>query len=180
MNEADTCRKYVVPKLLDAGWDTDPHSIAEQRAFTDGRIVVQGSGARRLPQKRADYLLRHARDLPMAVVEAKADYKLPGDGLQQAKEYAQILDLKFAYSTNGQGIIEFDYTTGKESEIDTFPTPDELWSRFQGAKKLTPDSATRLLAPANLTKEPRYYQYVAIQRTIEAILQRRLSNEGKG
>ena len=119
-----------------------------------------------------DYLLRYTRDLPLAVVEAKANYKLPGDGLQQAKEYAEILGLKFAYSTNGHGIVEFDYTTGTESEIENFPPPDELWSRFRLAEKLTSDdTAGRLLIPANLTtgKEPRYYQRIAIQRAVEAI-----------
>ena len=92
--EADTCRKLVVPKLQAAGWDNDPHSIAEQRYFTAGRIVAQGQTARRRPGKRADYLLRYTRDLPLAVVEAKAAYKHPADGLQQAKEYA-ILDRAF-------------------------------------------------------------------------------------
>lgn len=77
-NEADTCREYVVPKLIAAGWDTDPHSIAEQRVFTDSRIIVTGKTVRRGKKKRADYLLRCTRDFPLAVVEAKADYKMPG------------------------------------------------------------------------------------------------------
>src|SRR5579863_2285796 len=84
--EADTCRQYVVPKLQAAGWEADPHSIAEQRSFTDGRIVVAGTKATRLQRKKADYLLRHTPDFTMAVVEAKAAHKLPPDGLQQAKE----------------------------------------------------------------------------------------------
>jgi len=88
MTEADTCRKFVVPLLQAAGWDNDPHSIAEQRYFTAGRIVSQGPTARRRPGKGADYLLRYTRDLPLAVVEAKAGYKHPADGLQQAKDYA--------------------------------------------------------------------------------------------
>ena len=112
ITEADTCRKYVLPKLYAAGWNDD--QISEQKSFTDGRIVVVGSNARRRPSKRADYLLRYARDFMLAVIEAKAAYKLPGDGLQQAKEYAGVLGLKFAYSTNGHAIIEFDYTTGHE------------------------------------------------------------------
>ena len=119
-NEADTCRKFDVPKLQAAGWDSDPHSIAEQRSFTDGRIVPTGSKVFRKPQKRADYLLRYTRDFTMAVVEAKPTYKKPGDGLQQAKDYAETLNLKFAYSTNGSGIIEFDYLTGGEREVETF------------------------------------------------------------
>ena len=96
ITEADTCRKYVLPKLYAAGWNDD--QINEQKSFTDGRIVVVGNKARRRPSKRADYLLRYARDFMLAVVEAKAAYKLPGDGLQQAKEYAEVLGLKFAYS----------------------------------------------------------------------------------
>ncbi len=80
--EADTCRKFVVPKLQAAGWDSDPHSIAEQRSFTDGRIVVRGGKAERRKGKRADYLLRCTRDFPIAVVEAKAEYKRAADGLK--------------------------------------------------------------------------------------------------
>jgi type I restriction enzyme, R subunit len=75
MNEADTCRKLVAPLLQQSGWDNDPHPIAEQRYFTAGRIVSQGPAARRRPGKRADYLLRYTRDLPLAVVEAS-----PGPG----------------------------------------------------------------------------------------------------
>src|ERR1043166_5003948 len=130
--EADACRQYVVPKLQAAGWDTEPHSIAEQRQFTDGRIVVAGTKAIRQKRKKADYLLRYTPDFMIAVVEAKAEQKLPADGLQQAKDYAQILGLKFAYSTNGKGIVEFDFTTGKESEIEQFPNPAELWGRLAG------------------------------------------------
>ena len=95
-SEADTCRKYVVPLLQGAGWDTEPHSIAEQRTITDGRIVPVGKGFIRKPPKRVDYLLRYRRDFPLAVVEAKAVFKRPADGLQQAKQYADMLGLKFA------------------------------------------------------------------------------------
>ncbi len=110
LSEADTCRKFVLPKLYAAGWNDD--QISEQRSFTDGRIVIAGSKAIRKKQKRADYLLRYRRDFSIAVVEAKAEYKKPADGLQQAKDYAEILDLKFAYSTNGHGIVEHDFATG--------------------------------------------------------------------
>jgi type I restriction enzyme, R subunit len=120
-NEANTCRQYVVPKLQAAGWEDEPHRINEQVKFTDGRIVVTGRQGRRRPGKRADYILRFRPDFPIAVVEAKPTYATSGDGLQQAKDYAEILDLKFAYATNGHGIIEFDYMTGLEREIDTFP-----------------------------------------------------------
>jgi type I restriction enzyme R subunit len=171
--EADTCRKYVFPKLIEAGWDNDPHSFTEQRTFTDGRIVVSGDKIRRKKQKRADYLLRYTRDFPIAVIEAKADYKSASDGLQQAKDYAQILDLKFAYSTNGQDIVEFDFITGKERSLDSFPSPDELWNRLSLSQGLTEEITRRLLTPSfNLTgKTPRYYQEIAINRTVQMLLQ---------
>ncbi|MBI5485835.1 MAG: DEAD/DEAH box helicase family protein [Deltaproteobacteria bacterium] len=173
MNEADTCRKYVVPKLQAAGWDNEPHRICEQVTFTDGRIVPVGRKARRRAGKRADYLLRYQADMPIAAVEAKPEYKTPGEGLQQAKDYAEILGLKFAYSTNGHGIIEFDFTTGLEREIDAFPTPDELWARLCGDQQLAPEQADRLLTPSySLSgKTPRYYQSIAINRSVQAVLQ---------
>src|ERR1700736_1460123 len=124
--EADTCRKFVVPKLVAAGWDSDPHSIAEQRTVTDGRIVPVGRGFVRKPPKRVDYLLRYTRDFPLAVVEAKAAYKAASDGVQQAKSYAEMLGLKFAYATNGNEIIEIDYTTGLEQAVAEYPTPAAL------------------------------------------------------
>src|SRR6185503_17660670 len=172
--EADTCRTLITPKLQAAGWENDPHSIAEQRTFTDGRIIVHGNTARRRPGKRADYILRYTRDFPIAVVEAKSEDEPAETGMQQSKDYAEILKYKFAYATNGKTIIGFDYTTGLEREIPVFPTPDELWSRLCGAEKLTDDTAaTRLLTPVNLStgKEPRYYQLIAINYTVQAILQ---------
>jgi type I restriction enzyme, R subunit len=170
--EADTCRKYVVPKLQAAGWESDPHSIAEQRSFTDGRIVVAGLKATRQKKKKADYLLRYTPDFTIAVVEAKAEYKLPTDGLQQAKDYAQLLGLKFAYSTNGKGIVEFDFSTGEESEIDQFPTPADLWERLSSSDSLTEEQGSRLLTPSNTYagKTPRYYQEIAINRAVKSIL----------
>jgi type I restriction enzyme R subunit len=172
--EADTCRKFVVPKLQAAGWDNDPHSIAEQRYFTAGRIVVRGSRAERRKGKRADYLLRYTRDMPIAVVEAKSEDEEAATGLQQSKDYAEILKLKFAYATNGREIIEHDYITGLERMIQNFPAPAELWSRLRAAEKLTDDSAAqRLLTPFNLTsgKIPHYYQEIAIHRAVQSILQ---------
>src|SRR5512133_1103759 len=173
MTEADTCRKFVVPLLQKVGWDNDPHSIAEQRYFTAGRIISHGSTARRRPGKRADYLLRYTRDLPLAVVEATAAYKHPADGLQQAKDYASTLALPFAYATNGTGIIEFDFLTGTERELADFPTPADLWARYSHKQHLTDSAAVeRFLAPFNLTtgKIPHYYQRIAIDRVIQAIL----------
>ncbi len=174
-NEADTCRRYVVPRLQAAGWDADPYRINEQVTFTDGRIVVTGQRGRRRPGKRADYILRYRPDFPIAVVEAKASYATPGEGLQQAKEYAEILGLRFAYSTNGHGIVEFDFATGIERELTEFPTPEELWNRLQDDQSLTETESEQILAPAyHLSgKSPRYYQEIAINRTIQAIAQSR-------
>ena len=171
--EADTCRTYITPALQAAGWDSGAHSIAEQRTFTDGRIIVRGNHATRRPAKRADYILRYTRDFPIAVVEAKAEDKPATDGLQQAKDYAEILDLKFAYAANGKEIIEHDFLTGMESRLAAFPTPSELWSRLRAGESLTEDASSRLLTPANITtgRTPRYYQRIAIDRTIQAIAQ---------
>jgi type I restriction enzyme R subunit len=107
------------------------------------------------------------------VVEAKAAYKEPGDGLQQAKEYAQILGLKFAYSTNGRGIVEHDFLSGHETDRTDFPTPDELWQRQRTAEGIADETASRLLTPYyhQAAKPPRYYQGIAINRTVQAILQ---------
>jgi len=128
--EADTCRTDVVPRLQAAGWDDEPHSIAEQRTITDGRIVpVSRRFIRRAP-KRVDYLLRYTRDFPLAVVEAKAAYRSAFDGLQQAKQYAEMRGLKFAYATNGKEIVEFDYFTGVETAHSAYPTPTALWERY--------------------------------------------------
>jgi type I restriction enzyme R subunit len=172
MTEADTCREFVTPKLVEAGWGSAPYLIGEQRAFTNGRIIVTGGRVRRGKLKRADYLLYYRRDYPLAVVEAK-EIGLPAEtGVQQAKEYAEILGLKFAYATNGLRIIEIDYTTGTEREVDRFAAPAELWQRLTAATTL-PDPATpHLLEPFNLVsgKVPRYYQQIAINRVIESIL----------
>ena len=175
LNEADTCRKFVVPKLQAAGWDTPPHAINEQRTFTDGRVFFAGGTARRGPQKRADYLLRYRPDFPIAVVEAKARYKHVAEGLQQARQYAEMLGLKFAYATNGAGIIEVDYTTGVERPVSEFPAPDELWQRLRAAENLDAAAAEKLLTPAHpdRSKPLRYYQEIAVHRAVQAVLQGR-------
>jgi type I restriction enzyme R subunit len=118
-------------------------------------------------------LLRYTLGFTLAVVEAKADYRSAGDGLQQAKEYAEILGLKFAYSTNGTEIVEFDYLTGKENQIDEFPAPKELWSRLKYSQGIDETAGARLAAPFNQIsgKPPRYYQEIAINRSVQSILQ---------
>jgi type I restriction enzyme R subunit len=174
LTEADTCHKLVVPLLQAAGWDDEPHSIAEQRTITDGRIVPVGQGFVRKAPKRVDYLLRYTRDFPLAVVEAKAAYKAAADGLQQAKQYAEMLGLKFAYATNGREIIEFDYFTGVEKSLTAYPSPGELWRRYREGNGLRdPQIAERLLTPFNHAagKGERYYQQIAVNRAVEAILQ---------
>lgn len=171
--EADTCRKYVLPKLYAAGWDDD--RISEQRTITPGRLILmQGvSIPPRKKGKRPDYLLYYRRGYPIAVIEAKASYKKAGDGLQKAKEYAEMLGLKFAFSTNGKGIVEHDYLTGKERETSSFPSPDDLWRRIQKTENLEDKLGESLLTkPHHIPgKVPRYYQEIAINRAVQAILQ---------
>jgi len=168
--EADTCRKEVTPRLKISGWDDD--KILEQRTFTDGKVVVLGRKARRQKAKKADYLLRYSTNFLLAVVEAKRRYKSAGDGLQQAKEYAEILGLKFAYATNGQEIIEYDYLTGLERRIEQFPTPDELWLRLYASQLPSAAAQELLLKPLKVIpgKEIRYYQQLAINEATRAIL----------
>jgi type I restriction enzyme R subunit len=181
--EKDTCRDYVVPALRRAGWTAD--QIVEQYPVTDGRIVPRPHGAkrgrthRRERELRADYLLEYEPGFAVAVVEAKRAHKLAADGLQQAKRYAELLDLPLAFATNGRGIVEHDYDTGREQDLTDFPSPAALLARFRAWKGITEDRvASDLLLPFNrdlrtpsgAVKEPRYYQRVAIERALEAIL----------
>jgi type I restriction enzyme R subunit len=118
-------------------------------------------------------LLRYRRDFPLAVVEAKPEYKTAADGLQQAKQYAEMLGLKFAYASNGPDTIEFDYFTGLEKTISSYPSPEELWRRYRDGKQLKNDTAVdQLLTPINFTlrQGERYYQEIAINRAVEAIV----------
>lgn len=172
ITEADTCREFVTPRLVEAGWAEAPHAIGEQRTFTNGRIIVSGGRVRRGNQKRADYLLYYRRDFPLAVVEAKGVSFPAETGVQQAREYAEFLGLKFAYATNGHRIIEIDYTTGTEREVNRYATPAELFARLTAATQLPEPSTTHLIEPFNLVsgKVPRYYQQIAIHRVIESIL----------
>jgi type I restriction enzyme R subunit len=103
-NEADTCRICVTPKLQASGWENTPHSLTEQYTFTDGRVEFHGNKTQRGEQKRSDYILRDNRDFPIAVVEAKPESDSVGTGMQQARDYAEILGLKFAYATNGHAL----------------------------------------------------------------------------
>ncbi len=176
--EKDTCRDYVLPLLKAAGWTDD--QIDEQFPITAGRVITVGSKHRRGAALRADYVLEFEPGVPIAVVEAKREYAIPGKGLQQAKNYAGLLDLPFAYSTNGKGIVEDDRSTGLETDkLTSFPSPNALWTRYRGWRGIVSDSvAEGLLLPFNralrnpdgTVKEPRYYQRTAINRSVEAIL----------
>lgn len=175
--EADTCRDYVVPRLKEAGWTDD--QIVEQYRITDGRIVKVGSKHRRSAELRADYVLEYRPGVPIGVVEAKRQYTTPGQGMQQAKNYARLLDLPFAYSTNGIAIVENDHNTGIErADLPGFPSPDMLWARYREWKGIRTEAvADGLLLPFNRSlrnpdgsvKEPRYYQRTAINRAVDAI-----------
>ena len=170
-SEADTCRKEVLPKLYDSQWTDE--LILEQRTFTDGKIIVIGRKARRKKAKRFDYLLRFSQNFPIAIVEAKKKYKSAADGIQQAKDYAQILGLKFAYSTNGTEILEFDFITGLETKVSKYPTPTELWNRLNQAEPIKTEILETFLKPflPIPNKPERYYQTIAINRAVKAVLE---------
>ncbi len=172
LSEADTCRHFVLPKLSSAGWQDE--QIREQVTFTDGRIVpLMGKRVIRRAQKRADYLLRYQRDFTIAVIEAKDVYHHPADGLQQAKQYAEILGLKFAYATNGKWIVEHDYLTGQTQPVADFPSPEALWQRLMGHQAASDDFKKKLLFPPSAKRPLRYYQEIAVNRSVESILQGR-------
>lgn len=168
--EADTSRRLITPALIAAGWDIHTQ-IAEQRQVTPGRVVVVGNRGVRQPAKRLDYLLRYTRDLPLAVVEAKASHLPAANGLQQAMEYATMLGVPFAYSTNGKTIIEHDFFTGEESEITLFPSPDDLWYRYKVLNAVDDPVERIMLTPSysDPARPSRYYQTVSINRVIEAV-----------
>jgi len=169
--EADTCRKAITPRLQTSGWDSAPHQLQEQRTITPGRILFTKGGMKRGKRRRLDYLLRYRPDLPIAVVEAKASYLAVADGMQQAKFYATMLGLKFAYASNGVDILEYDFFTGVEALRADFPTPTELWDRQRQGLALDPRAEQVVLTPGRPNPEAplRYYQEAAVARAVEAI-----------
>ena len=172
VNEADTCRKYILPKLYSAGWEDD--YITEQLVLTPGRVVPVGNQHTRKSGLRPDYVLFIRRNIPIAVIEAKAEYKSPSEGLQKALLYAEMLGVKFAYASNGSGIVEHDFISGKEQTLTNFPSPTELWDRWRGVLQLNEkedadDTLTAYFEQAG-GKVPRYYQQVAINATVDAVL----------
>lgn len=171
LSEEDTKRLYITPALEDV-WDKD--LIRMEHSFTDGRIVVRGSMKKRNQGKKADYLLHTAENYPIAVVEAKSSSHAPADGIQQAIDYATILDVKFAYSTNGREFVEHDLIKGKQRTLpmNAFPSVLELKERLKQGKQLTAEAEQIIDVPYYSSAEtfpPRYYQRIAINRTVEAV-----------
>ncbi|MCA1001016.1 DEAD/DEAH box helicase family protein [Bacillus thuringiensis] len=173
MTEEDIKLKYITPAIEKAGWDIQKEVFCEY-SFTDGRVIVRGNLTTRGQRKRADYLLFHKKNYPIAIVEAKGNKQEIGAGMQQALDYAEILDVPFAYSSNGDGFIEHDRLTGTERELtlDEFPTREQLWQRYAAEANITPEQEKIINEPYYFQlgdKTPRYYQRVAINRTLEAI-----------
>ena len=171
MNEADTRAKLIDPLLHAAGWSED--LIEREYVISQGRIHASELDDFQERPRKADYLLRY-RGLPIAVIEAKADKESPDAGIQQAKNYAERLGVLFAYSTNGHGIIEFDFNTNTNREIDRFPAPIELWHRLAetGHPATREPETNPLLFPYYTEggKRPRYYQERATQAALATIL----------
>ncbi|MBI3193789.1 MAG: DEAD/DEAH box helicase family protein [Ignavibacteriae bacterium] len=168
-NEEETKLFLITPKLQQLDWVRSDR-ISMEYFITVGKVLVQGEGYERGKSKKADYLLKY-NNIPIAIIEAKDESHTPADGIQQAKEYAELLDIPFAYSTNGHGIEEFDYSTNKQRTLYNFPSPTELWNRFQKIKNLTSNLEKLFESPYCIDgeKEPRYYQDVAIRISLEAI-----------
>ncbi len=176
LSETDVRTKFITPAIVSAGWNIQKQ-IREEVHFTDGRIVVKGETVKRAKGKKADYILYYKSNLPIAIVEAKDNNHSIGDGLQQGIEYAEILDIPFIYSSNGDAFIEHDRTSTegiieKELSLERFPSPDELYSRYKKFKGITDDQEQIINQDyfySPTSKTPRYYQEIAINRTIEAI-----------
>ena len=177
LSEADICTQYILPALVRAGWDISKQ-VREQVYFTDGRIYVQGNRTKRGTGKKADYILYHKPNIPIAIIEAKKNIFSLGHGMQQALEYAAILDLPVAFSSNGDGFLEHDISgfsslIEQELSLDNFPSPDQLWQKYKKYKQIDTPEAEEIASfdyffdPKG--RQPRYYQQIAINRTVEAI-----------
>ena len=171
MTEEDIKLQYITPAVT-SKWSTG--KITMETRITDGKINLKGNLVFREKPKRADYLLYLSANNPIAVIEAKDNNHSISYGLQQAMEYARMLDIPFAFSSNGDGFAEHDFLTGKEREfgLDEFPTEAELIARYKGEFGLTPAQETVIDQPyytSQTTYPPRYYQRIAINRTMDAI-----------
>ena len=178
LTERDICTKFITPAIIEtAGWDRDMQ-LREELSLTKGKIRVKGKLYSRGKQKRADYVLYHKPNIPLAVIEAKDNTHTVRSGIQQAIQYAELLDVPFAYSSNGDGFIEHDRSLSsgmveRELSINEFPTPQELWRRYCKYKGIEDPEEKKIVTqdyyPSPDNKAPRYYQLTAINRTIEAI-----------
>jgi type I restriction enzyme R subunit len=177
LSERDICSKYITPAITEAGWDL-LSQIREEFSFTKGRIIVRGKLHTRGELKRADYILSYKPNIPLAVIEAKDNNHSVGAGMQQALNYAEILDVPFVFSSNGDAFLLHDRTglaekTEQELTLDNFPSPEELWERYCRWKGLeTADIRKTVEMPYyddGTSRAPRYYQATAINNTVEAI-----------
>ena len=171
MTEEDIKLQYITPALT-SKWERQ--KITMETQITDGKISLKGNLAVRQPGKRVDYLLYLSANNPIAVVEAKDNHHQVSAGLQQAMDYAKMLDLPFAFSSNGDGFAEHDFLTGAERQfgMDEFPTEAELSDRYKRESGLTPTQEAAMAQPyfsSQATYPPRYYQRIAINRTVDAI-----------
>ncbi len=170
MTEEDIKLQYITPAIL-AKWSKE--KITMETQITDGKINLKGNFVFREKPKRADYILYLSANNPIAVVEAKDNTRSVSHGLQQAMTYAEMLDVPFAYSSNGDGFVEHDFLTGQEREfgLDEFPTEQELIARYKQESNLTTKQELILEQPYcyNQNITPRYYQRIAINRTVDAI-----------
>ena len=176
LSERDICTKFITPAVQQAGWDIQ-RQVREEVSFTKGRIIVRGKLHSRGESRRADYILYHQPNLPIAVIEAKDNKHSVGSGMQQALGYAEALDVPFVFSSNGSGFLFHD-RSGTGSQVETalsmeqFPSPGELWRRYCQWKGLEGEAQQRVEAPYyddGSGRSPRYYQMNAINRTVEAV-----------
>lgn len=174
LSEQDICLRYITPAIETAGWDK-MKQIRTEYTFTDGQIIVRNNVTTRGKRKRADYLLSYKINMPLAIIEAKDNNHFLGDGMQQAIEYARILDVPFAYCSNGDGFIEHDMISGNERQIllEEFPSPEELWIKYKFYYNIDTEDKENLITESYHysagDKSPRYYQRIAVNRVVEAI-----------
>ena len=179
LTEADIRTKFITPAILGpdgSRWNVMTQ-LREEVYFTRGRVIVRGKTAKRGEAKKIDYVLSYKPGIPIAIVEAKDNTHRIGDGMQQAIAYAELLDLPFAYSSNGDAFLEHDRTAKgsaveREIPLDQFPSPEDLWRRYRVAKGYTDAQeavTTQDYYDLGTGKVPRYYQLVAINRTVDAI-----------
>lgn len=173
LSERDICTKFITPALIGTGWDVSTQ-IFEEYTITNGRIIVSGQKCERASQKRADYILFYKPNLPIAVIEAKDNNHALDAGIQQALGYANMLDVPFVFSSNGDGFCFHNRLNGTECTLtlDEFPSPETLWQWKSQANNL--DATNNQLVTQDYysdggKKAPRYYQLLAINKTVEAI-----------